>query len=451
MDLGFNSDNQYNMRLNLGKRVSADLWFKQNHNLLLEKGEVRIGDQLGKASAKMNNEVKVVAKLEQFNYEDWQKTFDLNPSSSSSTLLKHINAFDVQLHEFKFATQDLSNIHIWAKKQNEQSWSITLQQKDIAGRFSYTEGNIAKIMGRLDYLNLKRDSLLKENSNYHMKPIDIPQLDLTIGNLKLGETNLGQVYLNSQSSNHRWHLTQGTISSPAYQAEIQGDWIQSKEKNNSNFQTFVKIKNLAQGLENAGISPVVEAYDGQIKLNLKWNKDLQDFSLSRVYGEMFIQLQDGQITHLSPETEEKLGLGKLLSILSLQTIPRRLKLDFSDLSNKGYTFDIFKGNFTIAAGKMTTSDAYIDGPVAYASMKGDLDLVKQQYDLDLHVSPHITASLPVVATIAGGPIAGMAAWVASKIINQGMQKVTGYTYKISGPWDNPILQQVNIYKKKMQE
>ncbi len=162
---------------------------------------------------------------------------------------------------------------------------------------------------------------------------------------------------------------------------------------------------------------------------------------------MYLQLKNGRITHLSQETEEKLGLGKLLSILSLQTIPRRLKLDFSDLSNDGYSFDIFKGNFNVNKGIMSTNNSYIDGPVAYASMKGDLDLVRRLYDLDLNISPHITASLPVVATIAGGPIAGLAAWIANKIINQSMQKIAGYSYKISGPWDQPVVQQLNIVKK----
>ena len=96
---------------------------------------------------------------------------------------------------------------------------------------------------------------------------------------------------------------------------------------------------------------------------------------------------------------------------------------------------------------MSTQDSYLDGPVAYASMKGDLDLVRRMYDLNLSISPHITASLPVVATIAGGPIAGLAAWVANKIINQSMQKISAYSYKISGPWKEPIVQQLTIVKK----
>lgn len=147
---------------------------------------------------------------------------------------------------------------------------------------------------------------------------------------------------------------------------------------------------------------------------------------------MYLQLKNGRITHLSKATEEKLGLGKLLSILSLQTIPRRLQLDFSDLSHQGYSFDIFQGNFIIKDGIMSTQDSYLDGPVAYAGMKGDLNLPKHTYNLNLKISPHITASLPVVATIAGGPVAGVAAWVANNIISQSMQKFLGTVIKYQG-------------------
>ena len=101
----------------------------------------------------------------------------------------------------------------------------------------------------------------------------------------------------------------------------------------------------------------------------------------------------------------------------------------------------------LAHGIMETENSTIDGPVAHATMKGSLNLDKRLYDISLHISPHITASLPVVATIAGGPVAGIATWVASKLINQGMEKISGYTYDVSGPWLEPVVQQVHIDRK----
>ncbi len=96
---------------------------------------------------------------------------------------------------------------------------------------------------------------------------------------------------------------------------------------------------------------------------------------------------------------------------------------------------------------MTTQDSSIDGPVAYASMKGNLDMSKQLYDVDLKIEPHITSSLPIVATIAGGPIVGFATLVASKIINHGMNNFSGYSYKVTGPWQQPVIKQVSIKQR----
>ena len=94
----------------------------------------------------------------------------------------------------------------------------------------------------------------------------------------------------------------------------------------------------------------------------------------------------------------------------------------------------------MAEGLVSTQDSYIDGPIAYVGMNGNLDMVKELISFRFkRFQPHITASLPVVATIAGGPVVGVAAWVASKIINHGMQSISGYAYKISGPWARSLL------------
>jgi uncharacterized protein YhdP len=248
-----------------------------------------------------------------------------------------------------------------------------------------------------------------------------------------------------------WRLEDCKIKSYEYQITMKGDWRRQGKVDSTQLQANVKINHLAKMLERLKITPVVEANSGEVQYDGGWRGSPTEFSLAKTNGQINMKFKDGRITHLSPETEEKLGLGKLLSVLSLQTIPRRLKLDFSDLSHHGYSYDVFEGSFTLKNGVMNTSDSYIDGPVAHASIKGDLDLAKQLYNVELHISPHITASLPIVATIAGGPIAGIATWVASKIINQGMQRVTGYTYKITGPWQTPIVEQVSILKKSAEQ
>ena len=52
-----------------------------------------------------------------------------------------------------------------------------------------------------------------------------------------------------------------------------------------------------------------------------WPGAPEQLKLAKLNGQMSATIRDGRIIELSKETEEKLGLGRLLSVLSLQTIP----------------------------------------------------------------------------------------------------------------------------------
>lgn len=352
--------------------------------------------------------------------------------------------------EFSLAYRDL---RVRASELAKNDWSFKILEKLLAADIRYQKEN-NMLSGTIDHLYLSNDLILNKRvrSAIDVNPADIPNLNLTIGDLKLDKVSLGKVNLKSNSSPGVWTLESCKIATPNYQMVVQGSWKQNASQNSTALDAELQLFDLGKALAAWDIIPAVDAHRGQVYFKGGWSSSIFNFSLDKLMGDMQITLKNGHITNLDKSTEEKLGLGKLLSILSLQTIPRRLSLDFSDLSTAGYSFDEFKGTFTIKHGVMNTQDSYIDGPVAYASMKGDLDLAKQLYDVDLRVSPYIMASLPIVVTIAGGPIAGpvagIATWVASKIINKGMQQISAYTYKISGPWADPVVQQVKIYRKK---
>ncbi len=338
---------------------------------------------------------------------------------------------------------------IKAKRSPSKDWIFSLKQKNIDADLVY-QGKNNELSGHVQRLHLDKIDTSTLESSTKIHPAQIPNLNLQVDNLSVGKILVGDLIIKSHSTAEQWSLNSCRIDTPEYQFDIQGEWTQKQNIDTTKLDLKLTINDLAKSFARWDIEPVVEAKKGYLAFKGGWNNSFYNPSLPSLNGDMFLQLKKGRITNLSKETEEKLDLGKLLSILSLQTIPRRLQLDFSDLSHNGYSFDIFQGNFQINKGIMNTQDSYLDGPVAYASMKGNLDLVRRIYDLNLTISPHITASLPIVATIAGGPVAGVAAWVATKIINQGMQKIVAYSYKISGPWNRPVVQQLSMIKKKME-
>ncbi len=61
-----------------------------------------------------------------------------------------------------------------------------------------------------------------------------------------------------------------------------------------------------------------------------------------------------------------------------------------------------------------TDDTLVDGLEADIAMKGAVDLVRRQLDLQAVVAPEISATVGVAAAFAVNPIVGAAVFAASK-------------------------------------
>ena len=130
------------------------------------------------------------------------------------------------------------------------------------------------------------------------------------------------------------------------------------------------------------------------------------------------------------------GVGRLLGLLSLQSLPRRLSLDFKDLFSNGFAFDKISATVKIERGIMRSDNFKMAGPAADVSIKGETNLQKETQHLFVNVSPRISDSISLAA-LAGGPLAGAVAFLAQKVLKDPFNKIVSTDYEIIGTWDNP--------------
>lgn len=444
LDVDLSKQNAINLRLNYANKVSADIDFKkEKNNFKFYAGEILLGSN--HASSPTTPGLQIMGKLDHFNWKAWLAALTkvADKPKNSQTDLKFIKRIDVQIAKFDVFNVPMNNLSLQLRALKRGDFAFALRQEDIVADLNYSP-TTNTLAGQFTKLHLPALKDLQTTSTMHLQPENIPNINLRIDDFAINSLAIGDITLQGKPSSDHWLLTYGRIKTDAYILDLQGDWQAGPNHSQTHLEAQLRLSDLAKSLQRWQLEPVVEADSGTAYFSGGLPGSYFDFSLAKLHGKLNLALKNGRVTHLSPETEEKLGIGKLLSILSLQTIPRRLKLDFRDLSKKGYSFDDFKGTFVLRKGILKTTDSTVDGPVAFASMQGNLDVVKRLYDIELNISPHITASLPIVATIAGGPVAGIAAWVAGKIINPEVKRITSYTYKISGPWKNPIVQQVKL-------
>lgn len=90
----------------------------------------------------------------------------------------------------------------------------------------------------------------------------------------------------------------------------------------------------------------------------------------------------GQFTDLSTG-----HAGQLLRLLSVDALLRKLRFDFSDTFSEGFYFDSINSTAWIKDGVLHTDDTLVDGLEADIAMKGSVDLVRRQLDLQAVVAP----------------------------------------------------------------
>lgn len=443
LDIYFGESKSFKLFAKYADRGSAALTFvKQLAGFHIQSGEVRFGN-VGQATWQNQPGLLIDGQLPSLNWDEWKPYLASKAPTNAQTTQTpaELRQIKLTINDFQIFNQDLKTTQLTLDPQ-QKTWQVNIKSPIIAGDLTIPRNfPLGTVIAKLQYLNLPSDNKDQKNN---LTPDDVPNINLSSDSVRYGDKNLGQVQMNLTKQNHRLLINSLHAGNESYDLTASGVWTGTTTASQTSSLTGQLIpKNLGSMLQDWSVTKSLVGGDGSINFNLNWAGPIFSPRLSNLAGTINIKLKNGRIINLSSSTEAELGLGRVLNLFSLQTIPRRLRFDFSDLTDNGFSFDTMAGNFSLANGDATTSDAILNGPVAKIEIKGRIGLAKQDYDVDLYVTPYVTSSLPLVATVAGGPIAGAVTWLAGKIISPAVSHFTTYHYHVTGAWDNPNLEKLS--------
>jgi uncharacterized protein YhdP len=117
-------------------------------------------------------------------------------------------------------------------------------------------------------------------------------------------------------------------------------------------------------------------------------------------------------------------------------------VSISAIRSARFLFDSIRSTAWIKDGVMHTDDTLVDGLEADIAMKGSVNLVRRELDMEAIVAPEISATVGVAAAFAVNPIVGAAVFAASKVLGPLWSKVSILRYRITGPVDKPQINEV---------
>jgi uncharacterized protein YhdP len=77
-------------------------------------------------------------------------------------------------------------------------------------------------------------------------------------------------------------------------------------------------------------------------------------------------------------------------------------------------------------------------------MSGDVDLARETQKLRVRISPHVSDTVSIAGALVGGPIAGVAAFLAQKVLKDPIDQMVSYEYDVTGKWAEPTVKRVGL-------
>ena len=447
------------------------------------RGSLSVGLDAGEGTSEPNNAVAANINVDRLDMDEWAKFFAFLQNSSVGTAAKagvqavsHQHVFDdlipstmaVRTKELVVEGRRFENAIIGASREGS-IWRANLEAKQLSGYVEYRQPTALLATGRI-YARLARlvigeaqvkdvEKLLDE------QPVSIPALDLVVEDFELRGRKFGKIEIDAVNrfsnttgiaDNARiWRLNRLSITVPEAKLTANGFWayreglrndgankgdtnvLNTLERRTTGIDFKLDMSDTGQLLDRFGFKGVVRNGKGKLDGQLTWRGSPLAMNYPTLAGQFNINVENGQFLKVDP------GAAKLLSVLSMQSIAKRLSLDFRDVFSEGFVFDFLRGDVAIDKGLATTNNMQISGVNAVILMDGKSDIAAGTQDIRVVYAPEVNAGVAsLLVASAINPAIGLGTFLAQLFLRQPLIEAVTKEFKVSGTWADPVVTEV---------
>jgi len=265
---------------------------------------------------------------------------------------------------------------------------------------------------------------------------DIPPMRIDCEECSYANLNLGKVSFSVEREQDNTLAINNFVAKRkgnklTFDAKWQHDDLISKTE----IKGVYNSKDIEREFERLGLPSTVRDSALKSKFDLNWLGGPQNFSIAHLNGDASGKLDEGYLAEVPDQA-------RALSLLSLQSLVRKLKFDFRDIFSDGMFYSEVKGDFHVNNGVVYTKNTFLKGAAGNLSVKGNTDLNSEALDYSMSYKPNITSSLPAIAWIATtNPVTFLAGIALNEVITSNV--VSEYKFEITGSISEPSVKEVD--------
>lgn len=412
------------------------------------RGELLLGS--GTAQLPPGQGLRVRGRLAELDLEPWQQQLQRvagdDPGGSARQTL---NSVDLSIGQLKGFGQTLNQavVHLG---RGSNYWALRLDSLEVIGNARIPDAKGVPIVVNLPTIHLPAADPAEVASPDAPDPLatvdprKIPAIDLSIGKLFRGDDLLGSFALKARPTAKGVALNDLDLNLKGLVIEGAAGWEGAPGNSDSWYKGRLEGKNLADILTAWGFAPTVTSRDFRLDVDGRWQGSPAWVSLKRFSGSLDASLRKGQFV----EVEGGAQALRVFGLLNFNSIGRRLRLDFSDLLDKGLSYDRVKGLLVASDGVYVTREPItLTGPSSNLELDGTLDMVRDRVDATLQVTLPVTNNLPLAALIVGAPAVGGALFLVDRLLGDRVARYASVHYRVEGPWKEPKISFIKPFEK----
>jgi uncharacterized protein YhdP len=268
-----------------------------------------------------------------------------------------------------------------------------------------------------------------------------PAIDFIAERFTFRGRQLGRVEGAASRAGEDWRIEKLVMANPDSTLQATGLLVRGASPRSAlDFQ--IEASDAGKFLERVGYPGLVKGGKARLQGSLSWQGEPAALDYPSLSGHLNLHAEDGQFLEIEP------GLGKLVSLMNLQALPRRVTLDFRDVFSKGFGFERIASSGQVDAGVMAVKDFRMRGSSAQVEMSGEVDLAQETQNMRVRVIPSLGDSASTVIALVN-PLLAIPAAIAQKILKDPLGHIFAFDYSVTGGWSDPRVAKLGVETREV--
>ena len=336
-----------------------------------------------------------------------------------------------------------SDIDAYISKKTGDEWHTQIESKNLQTGINLSFSDDGPSIVELSDLNIA--SIEEINSLWNISPENFPSFHLISKDAVINGKPVPNLEADLISYGTVMEINTLVFDNVGLSEEdliFNGNWLNGKTVLRAN----ASHQNLSDFLVKFGVDEPVSggAFTADVRLFCDCNP--WEVTVPKISGFAISDIEEGVFTNQDP------SFFKLLSFINLESIASRMRMSRSELREQGFVYDRINVKLLVNNGKAKVDYFQVESEESDIELTGYVDLIKRNYNLAANVQPSIADTIPLATYLAGGGLAGFGVWAADKMLFGGeiigslFDNVLEFTYVITGPWAEPVIEKLDGVK-----